>query len=974
MESPHSEPDGSPHSGTRKKRRKDPVSSSSRQSQSQGDSPTSGSPNPPNPLGGEEAHPTTSSSPNPPNPLGGEAEPDPQDLTSDGKVVRPILLESLLTNRNAEIMDKIKQVVVVMHELICRASACIAYTLHQQCEEEGCGVEDLIDLSNADRVNAMFRGVVRTYNPRNATYISDKNLILQAHGVLFDGMPLIENNTNVYNLDELIRLQARVYSGNFKTMLKTFPTFVRSLVKAKFFLAHDAYEELTKEDKKRLNAFCVTVARLILVNPERFETELNEAHDFLRIPWFATDYVNRWIRHSKAALGLNDGNVWPPGKDSINWLIKAHPMYVVKSMHKINGMMVELGRRPRRLCPMRTNNVPGFISLDEKVLRQLRLMSDNDKKSHQQRQKRRRVDQSNMAELLKEIKRHHAANQYQWVGNLTRQVNYREKKALKKRHKRIESRFEDLFMRRDKRNQQSEVDDAFKSVFNFDSLKEVKRGNAQVGNPQVRVAGLSTDGVSCRVVIEHPLQVGVYESLDDPSLMRKARMFCLEATDPEAFRDAVLRAHQEDLHEMSEDSIVESARQLPQDPRIVVGAAPSRLPRKGLLTLPGLQQHIFGDSVPEVDRQEIDAMSPDQQLPRLMGMVDAHCGGKSPFFCVGADPGQTNLLAVRSTHVSRGGVIEAEDRRTQYTSQSRRFDMQPGHWYVANNKPDKKNWEKSASAKSFRHDHIVKPPSVIEAEQALRRFSSKGSSGDIMSYIEERNRQWDVLRNWYGDERRRKTRWTAFLDDQRSFLRFVKRISELQPAALDAQQRPPLVIAYGSWALSASHISGHGKAPTLSKGLVRKLSRYFVVVLVPEYLTSQRCFKCGGSVKLNTKATEEHRRKREDDRNRKLNAEQSREVSSIVNDNTSDDETRQRLLAQVTEKYDRLRRRSITIRGHQFCQGWKRCLNRDYNSAALMSVNLYRLLFNLPPLFSPSDAMTRQMLTAISIFLECEND
>ena len=238
------------------------------------------------------------------------------------------------------------------------------------------------------------------------------------------------------------------------------------------------------------------------------------------------------------------------------------------------------------------------------------------------------------------------------------------------------------------------MDDAFKCVFNFGSLMEVKRGNAQVGNPQVRVAGLSTDGVSCRVVIEHALQVGVYESLDDPSLMRKARMFCLEATDPEAFRDAVLRAHQEDLHEMSEDSIVESARQLPQDPRTVVGAAPSRLPRKGLLSLPGLQQYIFGNSVPRIDEQEINAMSPDQQLPRLMGMVDAHCGGKSPFFCVGADPGRTNLLAVRSTHVSRGGVIEAEDRRTQYTSQSRRFDMQPGQWYVSNNKPGEEKLDK----------------------------------------------------------------------------------------------------------------------------------------------------------------------------------------------------------------------------------------------------------------------------------------
>ena len=59
-------------------------------------------------------------------------------------------------------------------------------------------------------------------------------------------MPPIENKTDVYDLDELIHLQARVYSGNFKTMLKTFPAFLRSLVKAHFFLDHDRYESADK--------------------------------------------------------------------------------------------------------------------------------------------------------------------------------------------------------------------------------------------------------------------------------------------------------------------------------------------------------------------------------------------------------------------------------------------------------------------------------------------------------------------------------------------------------------------------------------------------------------------------------------------------------------------------------------------------------------------------------------------------------
>ena len=140
----------------------------------------------------------------------------------------------------------------------------------------------------------------------------------------------------------------------------------------------------------------MTVARLILENPARFESKLNESQEFLQTPWFETDYVNEWIHDCKENLGLNDGSVWPPGKDSISWFIKKHPMWIVRSMHAINSIMVTLGRRPRRLCPMRTSNVPGFISMDEKVLRQLRLLNVEDRKSLQQRQKKRREDQSNI--------------------------------------------------------------------------------------------------------------------------------------------------------------------------------------------------------------------------------------------------------------------------------------------------------------------------------------------------------------------------------------------------------------------------------------------------------------------------------------------------------------------------------------------------------------------------------------------------
>ena len=102
------------------------------------------------------------------------------------------------------------------------------------------------------------------------------------------------------------------------------------------------------------------MARLLVVNPARLDAELDRARNFFEhFPQFDerfnSDHVRNWIVQCKAGLvsmmvrpglmtkiwivqckaglGLNDGETWPDDKDSIAWLIKAKPMFIVQAMH-----------------------------------------------------------------------------------------------------------------------------------------------------------------------------------------------------------------------------------------------------------------------------------------------------------------------------------------------------------------------------------------------------------------------------------------------------------------------------------------------------------------------------------------------------------------------------------------------------------------------------------------------------------------
>ena len=88
----------------------------------------------------------------------------------------------------------------------------------------------------------------------------------------------------------------------------------------------------------------------------------------------------------------------------------------------------------------------------------------------------------------------------------------------------------------------------------------------------------------------------------------------------------------------------------------------------------------------------------------------------------------------------------------------------------------------------------------------------------------------------------RQRSWKSKIRAQASEQRLYDRIATLQ------NDGRPLCLAYGSWGAVAGRAGGinKGNPPCIGVGLMRKLSKRFVVALTPEHYTSKTCCRCGG--------------------------------------------------------------------------------------------------------------------------------
>ena len=103
----------------------------------------------------------------------------------------------------------------------------------------------------------------------------------------------------------------------------------------------------------------------------------------------------------------------------------------------------------------------------------------------------------------------------------------------------------------------------------------------------------------------------------------------------------------------------------------------------------------------------------------------------------------------------------------------------------------------------------------------------------------------DACLAFYADLGHRKRRWKTAIKTQQSEERLIQRLEGIKKKG----DPRPLVLAYDSWGLVAGRAGAacnRGNPPCIGVGLMRKLSRRFVVAPTPEAYTSKTCCRCLG--------------------------------------------------------------------------------------------------------------------------------
>ena len=139
----------------------------------------------------------------------------------------------------------------------------------------------------------------------------------------------------------------------------------------------------------------------------------------------------------------------------------------------------------------------------------------------------------------------------------------------------------------------------------------------------------------------------------------------------------------------------------------------------------------------------------------------------------------------------------------------------------------------------------TRPYSVTAAEEDLCEYNSRTSSlQGFGAYCRKRHEHLDVCLDYYTDIAHRKRRWKTCIKAQQSEERLYERLRKIHKPS-DGRR---LVLAYGAWgATSTSASVARGNPPAIGVGLMRKLSKRFVVAITPEHHTSKTCCRCFGS-------------------------------------------------------------------------------------------------------------------------------
>jgi hypothetical protein len=187
---------------------------------------------------------------------------------------------------------------------------------------------------------------------------------------------------------------------------------------------------------------------------------------------------------------------------------------------------------------------------------------------------------------------------------------------------------------------------------------------------------------------------------------------------------------------------------------------------------------------------------------------------RESFHVVSLDPGKHELFcAVDSENAgSKTGVC-------RYTLRTRRKEL--------------RTMQYEKEGKEGKH------PLLQEGEDMLSMHNSRSASlKTFQAYCRCRRMYLQLALEFYGRLDHRQRRWKRGIKKQQADAWMVKKLSHFQT------DNRPLVLAYGSWGVSAGKTHFKGLPPCIGKGLMKTLAKSFAVVVTPEHYTSKTCYKC----------------------------------------------------------------------------------------------------------------------------------
>ena len=184
---------------------------------------------------------------------------------------------------------------------------------------------------------------------------------------------------------------------------------------------------------------------------------------------------------------------------------------------------------------------------------------------------------------------------------------------------------------------------------------------------------------------------------------------------------------------------------------------------------------------------------------------------------VGVDPGKRELICAVDGDAEKGG------HPLRYTQQQRQRDRR--------------------SRQYADESRRGRPAEVFFAQDDLRGFDSRAADlEELTKYLLARRAGMKACLDYYSHLDHRRRRWKSCIKLQKSEEKLYRDIR-----AKFKTDRRPLVLAYGMWGSVAGRpgaACNKGNPPCVGAGLMRKLSKRFVVALTPEAYTSKTCNRC----------------------------------------------------------------------------------------------------------------------------------